>query len=67
MDFDDGAVQGHCLDFYPDDLFVLQALEDALQHASTPALLQRLMRVYTVCQLPKRLGRPRHLQPCSAT
>ena len=25
------------------------------------------MRMYTVCQRPNRDGRPRHLQPCSAT
>lgn len=35
--------------------------------SSTPALAQRFTRVYTVCQLPKRLGRPRYLQPYSAT
>jgi hypothetical protein len=35
--------------------------------SSTPALLQRFMRVSIVCQLPRRLGRPRHWQPCSAT
>jgi len=35
--------------------------------SKTPALDDRLIRIYTVCQRPKRFGRPRHLQPCSAT
>jgi len=33
----------------------------------TPFFDHRLIRVYMVCQLPKRFGSPRHLQPCSAT
>ena len=35
--------------------------------SSTPFLLQRLMRVYMLCQLPKLLGSPLHLHPCSRT
>ena len=35
--------------------------------SSTPALAQRFIRVWIVCQLPNRRGRPLHLQSCSAT
>ena len=35
--------------------------------SSTPFFDHRFIRVYTVCQLPNRLGKPRHLHPCSAT
>ena len=35
--------------------------------SSTPFFDHRFIRVYTVCQLPNRLGNPRHLHPCSAT
>jgi hypothetical protein len=35
--------------------------------SNTPALLHRFIRVWMVCQLPKYLGKPRHLQPFSAT
>ena len=35
--------------------------------SSAPFLDHGFIRVYTVCQLPNRLGNPRHLHPCSAT
>jgi hypothetical protein len=34
---------------------------EMLDIASTSAFAQRFMRVWTVCHLPKRLGRARHL------
>ncbi len=34
---------------------------------NTPFFDHRLIRVYIVCQLPNRFGRPLHLHPCSAT
>ena len=34
--------------------------------SSTPFFDHRFIRVYTVCQLPNRLGNPRHLHPCFA-
>ena len=41
-----------------------QFLEDVVE---PPFFDQRFMRVYMVCRLPKRLGKPRHWQLCSAT
>jgi hypothetical protein len=64
MGLDQRVIQRGGFDFEPDDPGVLQLFKNTIQ---TSTFEQRIIRAQPTCKRPNRLGKPRHLQPCSTT